>query len=150
MHLPTMVNLVLKQVHQQAIASFNLDTRASIDPHLAGQQGRCQRVADTDQTLVHRRLSPRKLCNSWKRNWIFKGRRSKPSALKCINVKKINTINVVQRCLQTREEARARGLKFALGQFGARAQQAVVRSRIVVGEGAMGLNKPDTHCNFLN
>src|SRR5258705_1697143 len=83
----------------------------SIDPHLAAQQGRCQRVADTDQTLVHRRLSPRKLCKSWKRNWIFPGRRSKPSALKCINVKNINYINVVQRCLQTREEARALGIQ---------------------------------------
>src|SRR4029077_5425666 len=86
--------------HQQAIASFNLDTSTSIDPHLAAQQGRCQRVADTEQTLVHRRLSLRKLCKSWKRNWIFPGCRSKPSALKCINVKKINYINVVQRCLQ--------------------------------------------------
>jgi hypothetical protein len=35
MHLSTMVNLVLKQVHQQAIASFNLDTSTSIDPQLA-------------------------------------------------------------------------------------------------------------------
>jgi hypothetical protein len=33
MHLSTMVNLVLKQVHQEAIASFNLDTSTSIDPH---------------------------------------------------------------------------------------------------------------------
>src|SRR5258706_1451595 len=94
-------------------------------------------------------LSPRKLCKSWKRNWIFPGRRSKPAALKCINVKKINYINVVRRCLQTREEARALGLKFALGQFGARAQQAVVRPRIGVGAGTIGLNKPNTHCNFL-
>src|SRR5262245_49427581 len=112
-----MVNLVLKQVHQQAIASFNLDTGTSIDPYLAAQQGRCQRIADTDQAPVHRRLSLRKLCKSWKRNWIFPGRRSKPTALECINVEKINDINVVQRCLQAREEARALGLEFALGQF---------------------------------
>src|SRR6476619_490307 len=131
MRLSTMVNLVLKSVHQQAVASFNLDTSTSIDPHLAAQQGRCQRVADTDQTLVHRRLSPRKLCKSWKRNWIFPGRRSKPSALKCINVQKINYINVVQRSLQTRKEARALGLKVALCQFGARAQQAVVRHALL-------------------
>jgi hypothetical protein len=36
--------------------------------------------------------------------------------------------------LQTREEARTLSLKFALGQFGARAQHAVVRPRIVVGK----------------
>src|SRR5258707_343935 len=121
----------------------------SIDPHLAARQGRWQRVADTDQTMLHCRLSPQKLCKSWKRNWIFPGLRSKPSALKCINVKKINYINVVQRSLQTRKEARALGLKFALGQFGARAQQAVGPPRNIVGEGTMGLNKPNTHCNFL-
>src|SRR5258705_11415165 len=144
-----MVNLVLKQVHQQAIASLNLDASTSIDPHLAVQQGRYHGVAGTDQTLVHRRLSSRKLCMSWKRNWIFPGLRSKPSALKCINVTKINHTNVVQRSLQTREEARALGLKFALDQFGARAQQAVVRPRIVVGEGTIGLNKPNTHWNSL-
>jgi len=51
MNLSTVVDLVLKQVHQQAIASFDLDTRTSIDPHLAVQQGRCQRVADADQRL---------------------------------------------------------------------------------------------------
>src|SRR5215208_5571181 len=136
-------------MHQQSIALLNLDTSTSIDPPFAAQQRRCQGVADTDQTLVHRRLSPRKLCKSWKRDWIVPSLRSKRSALKCINVKKINHINVVQRSLQAREEARALGLKFALGQFGARAQQAVVRPRIVVGEGTMGLNKPNTHCNFL-
>ena len=37
-----------------------------------------------------------------------------------------------------------------LGQFGARAQQTVVRPRIVVAEGTKGLNKPHTHCDFLN
>ena len=99
MRLSTMVNLVLKQVHQQAVASFNLDMRSAIDPHLAAQQGGCQRVADTDQTLVDRRLNPRKLRKSWKRNGIFEGRWSKPSALEGINVKKINDINVVQRGL---------------------------------------------------
>ena len=72
-----------------------------------------------------------------------------PVTLKCINVKKINYINVVHRCLQTRKEARALGLKIALGQFGARAQQAVVRPRVVVSEGTIGLNKPNKHCSFL-
>jgi len=41
-----------------------------------------------------------------------------------IDVENIDYINVVQRCLQTREEAGAFGRKFALGQFGARAEQA--------------------------
>src|SRR4051812_11118 len=123
-------------MHQQAIALFNLDTSTSIDPHFAAEQRRCQGVADADQMLVHRRLSPRKLCKSWKRDWIFPSLRAKRSALKCINVEKINYINVVQRSLQAREEARALGLKFAFGQFGACAQQAVVRPRIVVGESA--------------
>src|SRR4051794_25129856 len=100
MRLSAMVNLVLKQVHQQAIASFDLDTGASIDPHLAAQQRRCQRVADVDQTPVDRRLSLRKLCKDWKRNWIVPSLRSKPSTLECIDVKNIDDINVVQRCLQ--------------------------------------------------
>src|SRR5262245_15737567 len=36
-----------------------------------------------------------------------------------------------------------------LGQLGAGGQRAVVRPRIVVGERTMGLNMPNTHCNFL-
>src|SRR5262245_53450456 len=147
MRLSTMVNLVLEQMHQQAIASFDLDTRISIDPHLAAQQGGGQRVADADQTLVDRRLRLCELCNNWKRNSVFPGGRSEPSAFKCVDVEKINDINVIQRCLQTREEARALGRKFSLGQLGACAQQAVVGPRIVVSEGTMGLNEPSTHCN---
>jgi hypothetical protein len=52
----------------------------------------------------------------------FPGSRSKPTALKRINVKTINYINVVQRPLQAREEARALGFKFGWAQFGARPQ----------------------------
>jgi hypothetical protein len=145
MRLSTMVNLVLNEMHQQAITPFNLDTRASIDPRLAAQVIRRQRVANTDEAPVYRRLSRRKLGNSWKRDRSLPGLRPEPSAFKRIDVKKINDMNVVQRSLQTREEARALGLEFALGQFGSRAQQAAVRPRIVVGEGAIGLNKPNTH-----
>ena len=38
MPLSAMVNLVLKKVHQQAIAPFDLDVSTSIDPHLAAQR----------------------------------------------------------------------------------------------------------------
>jgi hypothetical protein len=48
-------------------------------------------------------------------------------------------------CARQSAGAPTLGLKFALGQFGARAQQAVVRPCIVVGEGTMGLNKSNTH-----
>jgi hypothetical protein len=66
MRLSAMVDLVLKQVHQQAVALLNLDMRTSIEPHLAAQQGRGPRVANTDQTLVHGRL-PVARNRSWKK-----------------------------------------------------------------------------------
>src|SRR3954453_22610131 len=109
-------------MHQQPIASVNLDPDTSIDPHFAAQQGGSQGVADPDEALVHRRLGLRKLCKSRKWHWIFPGHRSKPTALQRINVKKINYINVVQRPLQAWEEARALCFKFGRAQLGARPQ----------------------------
>src|SRR5215472_206533 len=149
MRLSAMMNLVLKKVHEQAIAAFDLDVLASIDPHLAVQRGWRERVAGTHQTLVHRRLSWRKLGKSRKRNRIFPGLRPEPSALQRIDVKKIDDIDVVQRCLQAREEARSLSGKFGRGQFGAGDEQAMVRPGIVAGKGAVGLNEPGRHYDFL-
>src|SRR5215471_963073 len=136
-------------MHQQPVASLNLDMCTSIDPHFIAQQGECQGIADADEALVHRRLSFREFCKRWKWDRVFPSLRPKPSALKCVNVKEVNYINMVQRPLQAREEARALDLKFALTQFGARAAQPVVRPCIVVGEGAIALNKPNRHCSSL-
>ena len=122
MGLPTVVNLVLNEMHQQPIAPFNLDPDISIDPHFAAQRSGRQGVADPDEALVHRRLGSRKLSKGRKRHFIFPGLRSQPTALQRINVKKINDVNMVQRPLQAREEARALGFKFGWAQFGARPQ----------------------------
>ena len=47
-----MVDLVLEQMHEQAVAPFGLHPRIAINPHDAAKEVRRQRIADSDQALV--------------------------------------------------------------------------------------------------
>ncbi len=47
-----MVDLVLEEMHEQAVAPFGLYPRVAIDPHDAAKEIRRQRIADCDQALV--------------------------------------------------------------------------------------------------
>src|SRR5215469_9326939 len=55
--LPTMVDLMLKEMHEEAIAPFRLYLRFTIDPHDTVKEIRRQRIADCDQTFVDGSLS---------------------------------------------------------------------------------------------
>ena len=55
--LPTMVDLVLEEMHEQAVASFGLYLRITIDPYNAAKELRRQRIADCDQAFVDSGLS---------------------------------------------------------------------------------------------
>jgi hypothetical protein len=55
--LPTMVDLVLEEMHEQAVAPFGLYLRIAIDPHNAAKELRRQRIADCDQAFVDSGLS---------------------------------------------------------------------------------------------
>ena len=57
MCLPKMVDLVLEEMHEQAVAPFGLHQRIAIDPHDAAKEVRRQRIADCDQALVDSSLS---------------------------------------------------------------------------------------------
>ncbi|MGY4293221.1 hypothetical protein ACVWXN_001316 [Bradyrhizobium sp. i1.4.4] len=87
---------MLNEMHQQPVASLYLDTRISIDPHVFVQRGGCQSIADADEAPVHRCLSFREPCKSWKWDRILPGLRPKPSVLECIDVKEVDDVNVVQ------------------------------------------------------
>lgn len=56
MGLAAMVNLVLEQVHQQAVAPLDLDAGVAIDPHVDVEHIGRKRVADSDQAFVHHLL----------------------------------------------------------------------------------------------
>jgi len=58
--LATMVDLVLEEMHEEAVASFGLHPRATIDPRDAAKEVRGQRIADYDQAVVDSSLSPPK------------------------------------------------------------------------------------------
>src|SRR6267142_1372363 len=55
--LPAMVDLVLEEMHEQAVAPFALYPRIAIDPHGAAKEVRRQCIADCDQALVDDNLS---------------------------------------------------------------------------------------------
>jgi hypothetical protein len=52
-----MVDLVLEEMHEQAVAPFGLYPRIAINPHDAAKEVRRQRIADCDQALVDSSLS---------------------------------------------------------------------------------------------
>jgi hypothetical protein len=52
-----MVDLVLEEMHEQAVPPFGLYLRIAIDPHNAAEELRRQRIADCDQALVDSGLS---------------------------------------------------------------------------------------------
>ncbi len=56
MGLPAMVDLVLEEMHQQPVAPLHLHPHVAVHPHLAVERLVRQRVADSDQAPVHRRL----------------------------------------------------------------------------------------------
>lgn len=57
MCLPTMVDLVLEEMHEQAVAPFGLYARIAIDSHDAAKEFGRQGIADCDQALVDGSLS---------------------------------------------------------------------------------------------
>ena len=57
MCLPTMVDLVLEEMHEQAVAPLGLHQRITIDPHDVAKEVRRQRIDDCDQALVTSSLS---------------------------------------------------------------------------------------------
>jgi hypothetical protein len=50
--LPTMVDLVLEEMHEQAVAPFGLYPRIAIDPRNATEELRRQRIADCNQARL--------------------------------------------------------------------------------------------------
>src|ERR1700733_1656196 len=150
MFLPAMVNLVLEEMHEQAVAAFGLNPRVAIDPHGAAEEGRRQRVADSDQAVVDCSLGGSEFGQRATRNLVLPGFWPEPSALERVDVKEIDDVDVVQGQLQAGEEARPLRLKFLLAQPSASRQQPVVRPGIIVGECAVGLNKAGGHlCSVL-
>src|SRR3954451_1843274 len=53
MRPPAMVDLMLKQVHQNPVAAVGLYPRIPVDPHHAVETLRRQRIADRDQAGVN-------------------------------------------------------------------------------------------------
>src|SRR5690349_17608609 len=100
-----MMNLMLKQVHQNPVAAVGLYPRISVDPHNIVEKLWRQRIADSDQAFINGALGDRQLRNG--REWyvVLPRRRSQPSALECINVEQVDDVDVVQRELQARKKA---------------------------------------------
>src|SRR3569832_2203191 len=140
-----MMDLVLEQVHQQAVAALVLYPCVAIDPDDIGEARRCLCLAERDQAPVHRGLRRLQLRKRWKRQLVLPGTRSEPSAFQRIDIEQVDDVEVVERALQAGEEAGARGREFSLSQVFSGREQAVVGPGVVVGECAKGLNEVGRH-----
>jgi len=145
--LPTVVNLVLKEMHEKPVAPFRLYQRIAIDPHITIKQIRRQCIADYDQSLVDSSLSTLQLCNGWTWHLLRPRFWPEPSALERVHVEQIDYVNVVQSELKAWEEARPLGLEIRLSEIGARREQSVVSPSVVIGESAKSLNKTGGHAH---
>src|SRR5581483_3630665 len=148
--LAAMMNVVLEQMHQQAVAALLLHPRAAMDANdLLREVVFAQPVAEGDQAVVDRALRPRQLGHGAARLFIGPGGRTQRAALQRVDIEMIDDEDVVQRCLDRGEEARALRLEFALREFCAGRQQAMVGPRVVVGKCAHALEMRSRHVALL-
>src|SRR4051812_36825924 len=105
MRLAAMVDLVLKQMHQQPVAAFALHPRVAVDPYDIVEPVRRQRIAEPDQALVHRGLRAAEIGEQWKRHLILPGLWPEPAALDRIHIEQVDDVDVVQGPLQAGKEA---------------------------------------------
>src|SRR5579872_808512 len=148
--LAAVMNVVLEQMHQQAVAALLLHPRAAMDANdLLREVVLAQPVAEGDQAVVDRALRPRQLGHGAARLFIGPGGRTQRAALQRVDIEMIDDEDVVQRCLDRGEEARALRLEFALREFCAGRQQAMVGPRVVVGKCAHALEMRSRHVALL-
>src|SRR5262249_31204550 len=102
--LSTMVDLVLEEMHEGAVAALCLYPRLAIYSHDATKQVRRQRIADRDQALVGSCLSTLQFCSGRTGNLVHPSFWPEPSTLKRVDIEQADDVIVVQRQLQTREE----------------------------------------------
>ncbi len=143
--LPAVVDLMLEEMHQKAVAPFALHGLDAIDLDdcIAGCVGEC--VAVRDQAPVEIRLRAFQCAARRIGHAVLPGFRAECAALECIDVEQVDDADVVQGLLQARKEAGTFSLEFRLAQAFAGRQQTVVGPRVIVGEGAKGLHEARGH-----
>jgi hypothetical protein len=111
-----MMDLMLKQMHQQAVAPFGLYLRIAIDAHHLVETVGGQALADFDKTTIDRGLLVSKIGNRRARHRIFPRSRPKPSTLERVDVEMIDDQDVIERFLQAGEETDASSFELKLRQ----------------------------------
>lgn len=114
--LPSMMDLMLKQMHQKTIAPFGLYPRIAIDSHHFVETVRGQTLADGDEPPVNCGLLLSKIGDSRARHRIFPRSWPKRSTFQRVDVEMVNDQDVIEGLLQAREETGARRFKLGLGQ----------------------------------
>jgi hypothetical protein len=98
--LPPMMDLVLKQMHQETIAPFVLYPRISIDLHHFVETVRGQTLADLDETPINCGLLESKIGNRRARYRVLPRFRPKPPAFERVNVEPVNNQDMIAGFLQ--------------------------------------------------
>jgi hypothetical protein len=107
------MDLVLKQMHQQAITPFGLYARSAIDSHHFVEAAGRQTLADRDEPLINCGLLLPKISNSCARHRIIPRARTQPSAFERVNVEMVNDEDVIESLLQAWKETGT--FRFELG-----------------------------------
>src|ERR1700751_1810575 len=99
MGLAAMVDIMLEEMHQEAIAPLRLHAGVAIDPHGAGKTIRRQCLANRNQAPIDRSLSGPQLGERGTWNGILPGPWPEPAAFESVDVEQIDDVDVVQRRL---------------------------------------------------
>src|ERR1700722_13992227 len=148
--LPSVMDLMLKQMHQQTIPPFGLYPRVAIDLHHFVETACGQTLADFDETPINRGLLDPKIGNSRARHRIFPRSRPQPSAFERVDVEMVNDEDVIESLLQAREEAGAFRFELGLREILACNRQTMVRPGIVMSERPISLNDIGGHQDLRN
>jgi len=118
MRLAAMVDLVLKQVQQEAIGPLRLHARAEVHLNDPVWPGFVERIAPGDQASIDRRLGGPQLRDRGTGNWIGPRGRAERAALERIDVEPVDDQDVVQGGLDRWEKAGSRRFERRLCQSG--------------------------------
>src|SRR6516225_6335156 len=122
MCLTAVMDLVLEDMQQQPVASFDLNAGIPVYFYVPAERGLRQCLADGNQPLVHGRLLALKIGHRGAGFGVCPRLGTEPAALKAVDVEPVDDQDMIERGLETRKEADTQRLEFMLSQSGARAE----------------------------
>ncbi len=131
MRLPAMMRLVLEEMRQHVVAAILLDTPAAVDIDNSGEAIFIEPVDKGDQHLVKLCLGALQRQHVGKGFLYGKGGQSQCAALQRIDIKAVDSVDMIERRTQRREETDAAGNKRLLRKLETGLMQPVIGEPVV-------------------